>query len=409
MAIHNIKKIINIYDINLILIFVGFPLFTTFVDNSLGSIVYRAIAAVIGLTCIVRSRLVIRGFTKNKTLVLFLAIYILLTLKMVYELFLGVDKYTPYPNSRNLAMLFCFGVCWIPFLGAICNFDKIHRRTIILLIFVILIGSVITGVIHRADNIDNGIGRVGMNARQGSLAFGDNSAYLAIISGCLIKFKKKINIIIYILAIVGLFLGMYGCAIAASRGPFVSMIAGLFFIFLTLKPAKKLSILSICIVLIISGAISLKSIEEISPTMTQRLDMTISDGDTSGRDEIFSDALRMIDQHPLLGTNPIILESNSFTSYHNVYLEIGVGLGIFGFIIFIGLILSLMIRTMSNKFIRRQLFSSIMAGLFWFYIFRGLTGVDPMQNCVYITVVSFICIISNSKYKIEFAETNNKN
>ncbi len=399
MAINNIKTTINIFDINLILIFAGFPLFTTFVDNSLGSIAYRGVAMLIGLFCIIRSKLHINNFSKNKSLILFFLLYSLLTLKTVYELYLGEDAYTPFTNSRRLVMLFCFGIGWIPFLGAICSFDKIHKKTVAYSILFILLFVVGSGVIHRDDNVVHEIGRLGMNARQGSLAFGDNAAYLAIVSACFIKFRKSVKSWIYVVSFAGLILGIYGCAIAASRGPFISMVAGLFFIFLTLKYSRKITVLILFFIFIITGTLSYKIIEQVSPVLANRLDSTIETGDSSGRDVIFSEAFQHINENPILGSNPIILEPESFTGYHNIYLQFGVGLGIFGFLIFIGFILSILIRSLTNKMLSSNLFYECIGGLFWFYVVRGITGVSIIGNCIYAVVIAYICMILNKKLK----------
>lgn len=386
---------LNIYDINLILIFVGFPLFTTFVNSSVGSIIYRAIALLIGLSCIIQSHFRVSVSKGNKSFILFILIYALLTLKMVYEESLGEDAYTPYIASRNFLLIFCFGVGWVPFLGAICGFDKIHKHKVISVTFFILLFIISVGLLNQGMNTTD-VGRVSLNERQSSLAFGDNAAYLSIISACILKFKKHLPKYYKYLAIAGFFMGIFACVSAASRGPLVSMFVGLFFVFHTLKGSSKLTLSVIILFCIFSGFLSFALIEKISPAMAERINLSIESGDTSGRDVLFEEAWAKITENPVTGSNPIILEPSSFSGYHNVYLGTGVGLGIFGFVLFLSLMLSLLARSFIQHECYDNLFNVAIFGLFWFYACRGITGVGILTNAIFDVLVAYTCLIIHS-------------
>ena len=78
--------------------------------------------------------------------------------------------------------------------------------------------------------------RFELNARQSTLAFGDNSGYLLLLSLCLFRFvrntsNKAIKLIFQLLLIIAMIVSVFGIARAGSRGPFLAAIMGALFIF----------------------------------------------------------------------------------------------------------------------------------------------------------------------------------
>lgn len=391
---------LNIETVNVLLILVGFPLFTTFVNSSIGSIAYRAVAMVIGILCVMKHKCHIYELKHNKSFKLFLVIYLILILKMLYEFYVGEDAYTPFTDSRSFATIFTLGIGWIPFWGAICGYKEINKRQVVIYSLYILLFIIILGILNRGANT-NGFGRVSLNARQSTLAFGDNGAYLSIISAAILARLKEFSKFYLWIGLLGLSVGLYGTLIAGSRGPLVSTIAGLGFVFMTLGKSGKASIIILLIALMLSGVLNYGIIEKLSPTMAARMDKTIEAGDMSGREVLFENALDKIQTNLLWGSNPIILEpEGSFTGYHNVYLGTGVGLGLVGFLVFILLVFSILYRTLKIATRRLSIFELMILGLFWFYAVRGITGVGILTNTLYTVLFAFTCIIIYKKSSI---------
>ena len=84
-----IKKGFNIFDLNFILCFCGFTIFTTFVDSSLGSIVYRGATLMLSIICLFITGL---KFGKNTLLKIFVGIFGIILIKITLDFYLfGVD------------------------------------------------------------------------------------------------------------------------------------------------------------------------------------------------------------------------------------------------------------------------------------------------------------------------------
>lgn len=383
----------NIETINLVLIFIGFALFTTFVNSSVGSIVYRGVALFIGLICIFRNYKYSSSIFKSKPLRLFLLIYGLFTLKLVYEMYLGEDALTPFKGTRSVLMLFVFGIGWIPFLGAILSFDKIKQDQCLKMLFwglVIIVGIGILNSGHSTSEID---GRASLNARQSTLAFGDNGAYLSIISAAYIFYKKIKSRVFFIIAVIGFIIGLYGAMIAGSRGPIASAVVGILFVISAATIRKKFAIVLFVGFLSLFGFVNLESVKDVAPSLYRRFELTFKKGDMSGRDVLFEEAWEKINDNLLVGSNPIILEPTSFSGYHNVYLGTGVALGLLGFFTFVGLVLYLLIASFFKRKKINSLFNLTMLALFWFYACRGITGVGLASNCFFTTILAYSCVI----------------
>lgn len=308
-------------------------------------------------------------------------------------MYIGEDAFTPYPGTRSTLMLFVFGIGWIPFLGAVVSFDKIKQNQCIQMLFWGLMFIVCIGILNSGNSTSDIDGRVALNARQSTLAFGDNGAYLAIISSAILFVKRQKSMIFKFAAAIGLIAGLYGTMIAGSRGPMISAIIGILFVISAAPIGKKISVLILILVVSSLGLVNLGVVKKIAPSLYYRFELTVEEGDMSGRDILFEQAWQKINENPILGANPIILEPTSFSGYHNVYLGTGVALGLLGFFTFIGLILYLLFASFFKRKRMVSLFNLTMIALFWFYACRGITGVGLATNCFFSTILAYTSII----------------
>lgn len=390
----NDKKL-NIFSLNFVLILVGFPLFTTFVDSSVGSIIYRAVTLGISLICLLRTRHNLSTY-KSIPLKIFLFLFVIFSFKVVYELSVGEYAYTYFTSSKQQVFLFLFGINWIPFISVLSSYKRIQYNKSLILMFVMLGLTLLISLkgttAATAQHFD---GRYSMNARQSTLAFGDNGAYFSLLSMALLLHYKigRRKFIVSLLFLLGVIGGLYCAALAGSRGPFVSAFAGIFFIFLTLPKVQK-SIYTIILCLVgLSGSLSLSVLDNFAPALHSRLENSIENGDTSGRDVLFEQAWKLICDNPIIGANPVVLAPKSFSGYHNVYLGLGVGVGMIGLFLFIFTVVALLFKTIKMKTESHTAFSIFIFAMFWFNASRGITGINLISNTLYVVIFALTCVI----------------
>lgn len=393
-------KIFNIFDLNFILCFCGFTIFTTFVDSSIGSIVYRGATLMLSIICLFLSGL---KFGKNTLLKIFVGIFGIILIKITLDFYL-FDVDNIYKASANNAMLFAYGVTFIPMLSVIGSWKRIHTNTCILIIFTSLF--IILGVEYFKTDITVKAGRAVLNPRQSFLTYGDSGAYLAIISLTILSRLRgfKFRTVLSVLAILGILIGFYSIGKAASRGPLVGCIAGIIYVAAnSTKMIKNISIITL-VVACISYIAVLGYMEEAAPVLYSRVMSTIEDNDTSGRDEIFEEALQIIDKSPIIGGNPVILEQHgSFTCFHNCYLDVAVGTGVIGGLIYLFIIGSLAINSIRLGRKMNTPWDLFIMGMLWFFMFRSLSGVAIVTNTTFdICVALSLIIIYNKKHRFGY-------
>ena len=137
------------------------------------------------------------------------------------------------------------------------------------------------------------------------------------------------------------------------------------------------------------------SLESIAPILYERMQYSIIEGDTSGRDLIFLNAIELIKNNLMFGTCPITLLADGFTSYHNCYLDVGVGLGIFGFIAYVILNVVILIRIFKYEAVSNSLIFIFLSSMFGFSATRALVGVTMTANSNYCMIMCLICIATS--------------
>ena len=383
---------INCFDINFILIFIGFSFFTSV--SSLSSVLYRAAALGVAMICVIKRK---KYFTieKGNYYWFFIVLLFLFMASAVFGLYSGKYSGFYYNGGRNLALMFGFGIMLIPMLVAVKGFNELNQNTVLwvmLIILSVMLGSAITG-----SAIESNTGRYALNERQSTLAFGDNGSYLAILGSCLLaKLKNyqfhRSSTLLKAICIMAIIIGSLSALRSGSRGPVLGMLAGLLFIFSTIGLRKIILFLSLGIILVFALNID-TFIENFAAVFFDRMDATIEEGDMNGRDEIFALALQTIKDNPILGSSPIILGREAFVGYHNYYLTIGVGLGVIGLLCIITLVIMLLYKSYKKRHNIASPFNLFIISIFYVVAVRGITGINPFSDAIANTAIAYTAIL----------------
>ena len=181
---------------------------------------------------------------------------------------------------------------------------------------------------------------------------------------------------------------------AASRGPLVTFLF-LFLFFMFSRMKNKLIGLMISAILLTIVMLNLSSILEwlstISPMMGQRMSATVFENDSSGRDVLYAEAFDLFFQNPIIGKQ-FVLNTGMYS--HNSILDVMIGLGFFGVLVWIYLIWK------DIKIVYKNVLNSttlLLIGLLSLqFIIKGLfSGALYLQNDLAICML--IVLSSNNK------------
>ncbi len=391
MKIKNIP--FNIHDLNFILTFSGFAIFTSITD-SISSVAYRAFALIVAIACLVVEKYRFRKLPTALKVMLF--IVIVLDLKTTFHLF---SENTPFIESRNLALLFIYGVTLIPVLAFVSGYRKIHWKSMLIILELMLFFTIMRGNMMALDVVEEG--RMSLNARQSTLAFGDNSGYLLLLSICLLRYSTMVvNLtkrhIWKGFLMVAIAVAVLGIVRAGSRGPLVSAVMGSLFIFVALGVRRQMNTVVLTGLFVVVFGISMETLERFAPVLFHRMELTIEEQDTSGRNILFAHAIQTIEDNPISGSSPIILHSDGFNGYHNGYLDVGVCLGIIGFLAYIWLSIWVLMRLL---YYRSRLTSPVLlflSSMFFLSATRTMTGAGLLSNPNYTLIIACACIIASN-------------
>lgn len=383
----------NIHDLNFILTFAGFAIFTSITDT-IPSVVYRAFALVVALLCI--------AYQKFKLPKLPIALKVLLLFVVILDikisLHLLLDSSIVFKESRNLALLFIYGITLIPVLAFVFGYKRINWRTTLVVLELLLFFTILRGYMMSLDVVEEG--RMSLNVRQSTLAFGDNSGYLFLLSICLLNYSaamvtEKSKLLLWrVFLVTAMVISIFGLARAGSRGPFVATVMAFLFVIVTLKIKKQVSVLLFFVIFVGVFEITNKTLEQFAPVLFARMTNTIEEGDTSGRDVLFEQAIQKMEESPIMGGNPIILGRDSMTSYHNGFLDVGVCLGYAGFFFYICFSLWMVYTIFTNRHLIKSLSVLFLSGMYFFSVTRTMSGAGLVMNPNFLLSVVCACIIS---------------
>ena len=177
--------------------------------------------------------------------------------------------------------------------------------------------------------------------------------------------------------------GLLSIAKAGSRSPVVVLaLVSIFYMIARLGKVKGLLILSTVVGLIL---INIKAIigllSSLGSSLAIRLTSMIQEGETSGRDVIYSNTLSIIQESPIFGSYYLIPKGIGAGGYpHNYFLEVFMATGIVGGSIFLALVLYSVYQ--SYSLIKSRHFSSWIVVLYLQILVYGMfsTGLYTSQD-----------------------------
>lgn len=374
---------INRWDLNFILTIIGFPFFTMLISDSVASIAYRGFALIVALMCLKESGISFSRYPSSKG---FFIVLLYVSLQSLYGVFLGEYSTYPYSGVKYMFLLFNIGILWIPLLAFVFGFERINWKKTLTITFFLLLITVGQADLRTYDVEASNSGRFDMG-RLSTLAFGDNGAYLVLISLVLIATReqwlykfKKLTIVILVFSIL---VGLFGVLKAGSRGPLLGCLTGFLFVTMCMTNKDRLVVIGSFVALIATGAVSLSKIEAFAPALYARFMLTVEEGDMSGREDLFDEAILKFQDNFLLGTNPVSLSPTQFSTCHNVYLETLEGGGIIIFAIFFFSFLKILLQSFKRREYLIHPGFLFLFSLFSFNAARGLSGIMLTSNPIY--------------------------
>lgn len=386
----------SIFDLNIILIFVGYAFVSTLIPD-INSAVISLTFSLISLICLIKSGIKLKTISKIGNI--YLALLILILLRTSIDLLIG-SLSDVLPAMKYYVIVFGYGVVLIPLLSVISSYEKINWRFSLLIIFVLLFIVVGYGVMtssmesHISTN-----GRISMNEKLGSIAFAEKSSFLMMLSLVHLVFppfnNRFKNNAVKILSIIGLVVSFYGFGKAASRGPFIAAFAVILFFLYNDSKHFKSWLFVLIFGAIFGSATILSSFEKFAPLLFERIEKTIDDGDNE-RTLLFDEGVEMFKDSPVIGDNPLIIWDGGFTGRHNVFLDIALFLGIIGLVVYLVLIFKIIFRIKDFK-------HSDPVSLFFYMIFiscmiRSVTSFTLLKDAMFSIMFMMTCIYSELEY-----------
>lgn len=382
MPNYSINKFLS--TINFCLPFIGFQLLTSIALRDYATIEavedfssitqrvtipYRAFVLLLSLIVILINYK--NKIPKNKGLVLFLFFWLLLVIRLFYDLQIRMDLIVDAAQRRRIWM-YSFLICLIPTISIIKSFKNINFDWAFKIIF---IGFVVLIPLYYINNpmlfSDSDEGRLIGNLAVSSIAFGHFGVSLSLLS--LFMFNRKKAIIKKTLYALLFLVGVFVMLRAASRGPFVALMVTCVAFGLSRGGnvfTRAFFLLISFFVVYISWDYMMIWISDVSPTMAKRL-FAGNVEVTSGRNILYYQAIKLILDNPFLGYAFALYANGIFVYSHNIILDAYLGLGVIGgtlfFVILLYAVKSLFsILIFKNKYgwISLLCLQNIISGLF---------------------------------------------
>lgn len=391
----------NLNDLNFILTFAGFPIVTTLLPF-IPSVPYRAFALAVALLCLINNKF---KFPKGNLFKLFFVILILVDIRVGLDIAFE-DAY--YTQAKYFCLLFIFGITLIPALAVFSGVEKLNWKSLLCVLIVCLMLMAIKGYFTIQQMVPGEVDtmRMELNDRQSTLALGDNGGYLVILACALISSAKTINrkflrILAVSVIVVSILAGVFCVAKSGSRGPFLAMIVGLLLMYLTVQAKGKAKIFIVVGFSVLLLGINLDKLSSFAPVLFNRMTATIEEGDLSGRDTLFREAWSIISSHPFTGGNPVIMfPDGSFTTYHNGFLDIGLALGIVGFVVYVFLNLKLLWRACKRYHYVNSPAYFFIIGMLGAFVMRSMSGAGLIANPIYTMCIGLACILLSNNSEL---------
>lgn len=324
---------IFISNLNAILFFVGFPIFTTIFygyeitkETSLLTIGYRVFTTVLAFVVIYKNK----EFPKlNSIGKLFLFFWIAYLIRIIFDLYLRSDNFYIPNNQKLIYINDSVLTCFLPMLAIFSSYKNIRWRKIFLFVLISLIFLITYGLINQSTNPV----RNKMNVAVNELSFGYYSAaaFLAGLTLLRSKESKSKSIATKLFYILIMLLSIFSLGAAGSRGPLLGLIFALILAPLVRNPLRfGITLFLGYLIFLIFQETIVEFLQDNFAVLFERTAMTFTANDISGREYIFQDAINQIKSHPILGDWHLLYYKNSQGNFaHNAILDAWMSLGIF--------------------------------------------------------------------------------
>ncbi len=236
-------------------------------------------------------------------------------------------------NKKSEIYLRVVGVSFLPSLAILtCNPKHLNYQFILknvyIVFFLILLLNVFWGIEYDYQGRSSGI------SSTYSISFGHYGTTLALLSMYYLVFKNKNSFFETLVYLGGIVLGLYIIYASATRSPLVSLLIALGYIVYLKTNFKYLVALILCllslVVLVYFLNIEVGTIR--GNAFFSRLNAMIVSGNSSGRGEIYKQAITVFKNNPFFGGS-FLFKDGLYA--HNFILDILMSMGFFGLLIFI--------------------------------------------------------------------------
>jgi hypothetical protein len=347
---------------------------------------YRALVFVMAFFLVVASP-ANRQSNQNQNMTILYVIFMLVYfIRILIDIF--VRQIYVVPSWRSTVLQYMFLVV-IPAIFAMLrcvyyiDYQKLNRWLfwggVVLLVMLILNQNTLIQIEY--EEMTRGESNVAM----GSLNLGYSCAVVSFIALSVLTGMKRSKVLHRLFVWLVLLVSFVIMLRAASRGPLVTFFAIiLFFLFAKIKNKVLGAVISLLVVLILwvnLGAI-LSFLGSISPLMEERMLNLLVEGNSSGRDSLSAQALDLFYQNPILGKQFVL---NGFYT-HNSILDVMIGLGFFGALVWVFIIIMDFKKSYQNILSKSSLM--MISLLSMIYMFEHF-----FSGAMYISAKMAICLI----------------
>tara|TARA_B110000879_G_C11150612_1_gene504409 strand:- start:1230 stop:2198 length:969 start_codon:yes stop_codon:yes gene_type:complete len=313
---------------------------------------------------------------------------------MFYDLEIRTDVNIPVAYSRQV-WIFAVLLCFIPMISLVKSIKVIDfdfcLKYIYRVFFIILVISYLTSV--RDAPLEE---RIDGNLALNTISYGLVACSASIISIYLL-INKNNNLLKKIIYVFSFVLGIYVAIRSGSKGPILGLIL-IFFLWYAFKLQSKtvgyFLFGGLLFILFVLKAFLIQIIGLFSPVLAFRFLEALSGNDMSSiqRQESYLWFYNEIIESPVIGSQFARLQNGEFPGYaHNIFLDIMLGSGIIGLVVFLYVIsklLGILHFNINNKktfWIALIMMQSLMLSLT-----SGAYYQDPLLNCsIVLTLLLF--------------------
>lgn len=280
----------------------------------------------------------------TREFIIFFVFWIMYLIRIIFDMYIRTDS---VKGLFTDTIEYYVPLITIPTLFAIynCSGHIDYKRA---LKYLVILGLLFVGLLvfrspdflMKSDDMES---RMVANAALGSIGLGQVSIAVCMLIIMYIK-HNNISFWLKMICFLGIFLSVFLMLRAGSRGPLFQGIA-IFVIYQSLK-RKQIILSLLALLLILSVLFFLKDrlfdlISNLSPVLGNRLEATMAEGDTSGRDIYYSIAIANFLKSPFIGET-FLVDGRIYA--HNYFIDSLMALGILGGLLFTYIVYHLFVR-----------------------------------------------------------------